>query len=69
MVVANRGGSRCFIAYRAKIFLVAREQMRHATSIENAAADRILEVWSLLIRTQSGIAPIRISWTSMHDPR
>ena len=42
-VIAKQGASRYFVAYRAKVLLVAREQMRHATSIENAAADRILE--------------------------
>ena len=38
-VVARQGTSRYFIAYRAKVLLVAREQMRHATSMENAAVD------------------------------
>ena len=42
-MVARQGASRYFIAYRAKVLLVAREQMRHATSTENAVVDRIAE--------------------------
>ena len=47
-VIAKQGASRHFVAYRAKILLVAREQMRHVTSIENAAADRIVEDMDLV---------------------
>ena len=36
------------MAYRAKVLLIAREQMRHATSIENAAADRIVDNMELV---------------------
>ena len=47
-MVARQGASRYFIAYRAKVLLVVREQMRHATSMENAAADRIAEDMDLV---------------------
>ena len=47
-MVARQGASRYFIAYRAKVLLVAREQMRHATSMENAAVDRIAEDMDLV---------------------
>ena len=42
-VIAKQGASRYFVAYRAIVLLIAREQMRHATSIENAAAERIVD--------------------------
>ena len=47
-MVARHGASRYFIAYRAKVPLVAREQMRHATSMGNAAVDRIAEDMDLV---------------------
>ena len=40
-LVARRGSNRHYIAYRANILLVAREQMRDATSMEAAAVDHI----------------------------
>ena len=47
-VIAKQGASRYFVAYRAGVLLVAREQMRHATIIDNAAADRIVEDMDLV---------------------
>ena len=47
-MVARQGASRYFIAYRAKVLRVAREQIRHATSMENAAADRTAEDMDLV---------------------
>ena len=51
-MVARQGASRYFIAYRAKVLLVAREQMRHETSMGNAAVDQIAEDMNLV--TQDG---------------
>ena len=47
-LIARQGAGRYFIAYRAKVLLVAREQMRRATSMVDAAADRIAEDMDLV---------------------
>ena len=40
-VVARESQGRYFLAWRAMILLVAKEQMRHATTMEAAAADKV----------------------------
>ena len=47
-MVARQGASRYFIAYCAKVLLVARNQMRHATSMGNVAVDRIAKDMDLV---------------------
>ena len=46
--IAKQGASRYFVAYRSKILLIAREQMRHATNLEHAAAERITDDMDLV---------------------
>lgn len=48
IVIDRQGAIRCFIAYRAKVLFVTREQMRHATSMRSAVADRIAEDMGLV---------------------
>lgn len=42
-VIAKQGASRYFVAYRAEVLLIVREQMQRSSSIENAAAERIVD--------------------------
>ena len=51
-VVAKEGVCRCHVAYHARILLVGREQMRHATCLETPAAEDIANDMNFVGQTE-----------------